>query len=93
MYMTKIKIHIDEINFENKPKEEIGIIKPRLQSERNIKEIEIKDLPNIICSGYTISPAVMNGGCKSCNWKEQQLFMVDIDNNDINIPLLTIQIL
>lgn len=91
MFMNKIKLHIDERNFENKPKEEIGIIKPRLQSEKNIKEIEIKDLPNIICSGYTISPAVMNGGCKSCNWKEQQLFMVDIDNNDINIPLLTIQ--
>ncbi len=88
--MEKIRIHIDSSGFNNKPKDYIGLIKPRLQSDKNIHEIEINNLPNPICDGYTISPAIMKDGCKSSNWLEQKLFMVDIDNENIDYPILDV---
>ncbi len=79
--MIEIKLHIDSVGYLEKPKDDIAKIKPRLQSENNICEISIEKLPELICKGYSISPGIMQGGCKSINWQEQTLFMVDIDNN------------
>ena len=68
--------------YTEKPKEHISIIKPRLQGANTIKDIDLETLIKYIQRGYSISPAVMDGkGCKAENWKEQRLFMVDIDND------------
>ena len=75
-------IHIDTKGYTEKPKEHISIIKPRLQGANTIKDIDLETLIKYIQRGYSISPAVMDGkGCKAENWKEQRLFMVDIDND------------
>lgn len=88
--MIKIKVHIDDINYSNKPSD-FSSIKPRLQNNKTIKEIDLEELIKLIEKGYSISPGIMIDGCKSENWTEQKLFMVDIDNNIDNIPLLHIE--
>ena len=88
--MEKIKVHIDTLNYDQKPKEDIGRIKQRVQSKENIKEVDIDTLIKYITTGFTISPGIMIGGCKSINWTEQTLFMVDIDNNNQGLPILSI---
>ena len=86
-----IKVHIDTVKYNMKPKKEFGLIKPRLQSESTIQEVEVKELISKITNGYSISPAIMNGGISELNWKEQSLFMVDIDNDNSNLPILTLE--
>lgn len=84
-------IHIDTKGYTEKPKEHISIIKPRLQSKANIKDLSQREIINFIERGYTISPAVMDGnGCKADNWLQQQLFMIDIDNDKDGLPLLSV---
>lgn len=87
----KIKLHIDELNYNNKPQGiEFGIIKNRLQKESNIKEVSIIELIKRLREGYSVSPGVLKGGISSNNWVEQSLFMIDIDNNNEDIPILTL---
>ncbi|MCL1859099.1 MAG: hypothetical protein FWF92_07675 [Oscillospiraceae bacterium] len=88
--METIKLHIDTVRYNSKPNESAAIIKNRLQKETAPIEIKIVDLFDKINDGYTISPGVMSGGAKSENWTEQQVFLIDIDNNNIDIPLLNI---
>ena len=84
-------IHIDTKSYTEKPKEHISIIKPRLQGANTIKDIDLETLIKYIQRGYSISPAVMDGkGCKAENWKEQRLFMVDIDNDKSDKPVLSV---
>lgn len=84
-------IHIDTKGYTEKPKEHISIIKPRLQGANTIKDIDLETLIKYIQRGYSISPAVMDGkGCKAENWKEQRLFMVDIDNDKSDKPVLSV---
>lgn len=86
-----LKIHIDTKGYTEKPKEHISIIKPRLQGANTIKNIDLETLIKYIQRGYSISPAVMDGkGCKAENWKEQRLFMVDIDNDKSDKPVLSV---
>ena len=73
-------VHIDSKSYTEKPKDHISIIKPRLQSSGNIKDVSVEELISYIEKGFTVSPAVMNGGCKAENFKQQQLFMLDFDN-------------
>ncbi len=84
-------IHLDEKGYTEKPKELISAIKPRLQSANTIKDIDLETLIKYLQRGYSISPAVMDGkGCKAENWKEQRLFMVDIDNDKSDKPVLSV---
>ena len=84
-------IHIDTKGYTEKPKEHISIIKPRLQGANTIKDIDLETLIKYIQRGHSISPAVMDGkGCKAENWKEQRLFMVDIDNDKSDKPVLSV---
>lgn len=88
--MTKVKVHIDTKNYTSKPTD-FDTIKPRLQCDKTLQEIEIPNLIEKIKHGYTISPAVMKGGMSAKNWNEQSLFLVDIDNNNKDIPLLNVK--
>lgn len=85
--MMKVKVHVDTECYKNKPKDFYNI-KPRLQNNNAIQEIELEELINKIKLGYSISPGVMVNGMSSNNWTEQSLFMIDIDNNETEIPIL-----
>lgn len=82
-----VKLHIDTVKYQTKPKE-FNIIKPRLQNNGTVQEVKINELYNIIANGYAISPGILIDGMSASNWKEQRLFLVDIDNDDDNHPIL-----
>lgn len=89
--MGKIKLQIDSVKYRAKPaKDNFGLIKTRLQGSRPV-ELTLDELINRIQQGYTVSPAVLEGGVAAANWKQQQLFMVDIDNDNEGEPLLTVR--
>lgn len=75
-----MKLHIDSKAYKAKPSsEEVAGIKLRLQKNTIPTDISVDDLADKLQKGYAISPAVM-GGVSASDWKEQQLFLVDIDN-------------
>ena len=82
-----VQLHIDTVKYQTKPKE-FNIIKPRLQNNGTVQEVKINELYNIIANGYAISPGILIDGMSASNWKEQRLFLVDIDNDDDNHPIL-----
>lgn len=85
--MTVVKVHIDTKGYSEKPKD-FSTIKPRTQNNKTIQEIEIKKLIERIEHGYTISPGILNNGMCADNWIEQTLFMVDIDNDNKDLPTM-----
>ena len=87
--MTKIKLHIDTKCYKNKPND-FNLIKPRLQNNNTIQEIELNELIEKIKLGYSISPGIMINGMSANNWTEQSLFMIDIDNNNKDVPILKV---
>lgn len=87
--MAKIRLHIDPRGVDAKPTErEWGRISKRVLDPANIKEVTVQQLAQKIGTGHTICPAVLDG-TKAADWREQQAFMVDIDNADTGQPQLT----
>lgn len=79
---TKIKVHIDPRGYDKKPSgKEIGGIKSRLQKNASPSLVTLEELVQKIATGHSISPGIMSG-MSSKDWKEQQLFLVDIDNEE-----------
>lgn len=88
--MTKIRVHIDPKGYDEKPSgKEIGGIKSRLQKGTRPSLVTLEELVQKIRTGHSISPGIMEG-MSAKNWKEQQLFMVDIDNEEDG-PILRIK--
>ncbi len=74
-----IKCMIDNVKFSSKPQGyEVGSIVKRLGNDNKIIEVTMSDLATKIIEGYTVKPAIC--GTKQAEWKEQQLFMVDVDD-------------
>ena len=89
--MSNLKVHIDTEGFMTKPKDSIQIIKPRTQGNTAL-EMGVEDIAECIQNGFSVSPGVMDGkGLKAENWQEQQLFMVDIDNDKPDKPILSVE--
>ena len=87
---TRIKAHIDPKGYDEKPSgKEIGGIKTRLQKKSSPSFVTLEELVQKIKTGHSISPGIM-GGMSAKDWKEQQLFMVDIDNEEEG-PILRIK--
>lgn len=86
-----IKLHIDSVGYKNKKlvKKNVGTIKNRVQKSKPI-EIDVDAFVKAIECGKTFSPAIMKGTTKN-DFVEQQLFPIDIDNNNEEIPILQIQ--
>ena len=83
-------IHIDTKGYTEKPKEYIADIKIRTQKSIP-QDLTPKEIVSYIQRGHSVSPAVMDGkGCKAENWISQQLFMVDIDNDKSDKPVLSV---
>lgn len=86
----KIRVHIDPKGYDEKPSgKEIGGIKSRLQKGTRPSLVTLEELVQKIRTGHSISPGIMEG-VSAKNWKEQQLFMVDIDNEEDG-PILCIK--
>lgn len=82
---TNVKLNLDKTPYPSKPTgPQIGLVK----SKAATVEITLPELIAAIERGQTIIPAVMNG-TKATDWQEQQIFMVDIDNAEDGVPILT----
>lgn len=78
----KLKVHIDTKGYMEKPTgKEVGMIKIRLQKNASPSIVTVEELIQKIRTGHSISPGIM-GGMSAKDWKEQQLFLVDIDNEE-----------
>ena len=78
--MMKFKLHIDQKSYGKKPDgNEIGWIKTRLQKNTLPSLVTLEEVAEKISRGHSISPAVMSGMLAN-DWKEQQLFLIDVDN-------------
>lgn len=87
---TKIKVHIDPMGYDEKPSgKEIGGIKSRLQKNASPSLVTLEELVQKIATSHSISPGIMSG-MSSKDWKEQQLFLVDIDNEE-DEPILRLK--
>lgn len=81
MEQNKIKLLIDNKPYTSKPdSKETGGIKTRLANAEALKEYTLNEIVECIGKGYTFVPAVLENGTKNENWKQQQLFCLDIDN-------------
>ncbi len=90
MSMKRIKVHIDPRGYDEKPTgKEIGGIKTRLQKSASPSLVTLEELVQKIETGHSISPGIM-GGMSAKDWQEQQLFLVDIDNEEDG-PILRIK--
>ena len=77
-----IRIHMDSTAYPEKPKSaEMPGIKKRLQQNAKPRNMELANIIKRLEKGHAISPAVMSG-MSAAHWQEQQLFMVDIDNDN-----------
>lgn len=86
-----IKLHIDNVGYKNKKlvKQNVRAIKNRVQHSKPIV-ISADEFVKALEEGKTFSPAIMKGTKKS-DFIEQQIFAIDIDNNNENLPILQIQ--
>lgn len=78
----KVMVHIDPKGYSRKPSgEQVGAIKARLQKNASPSLVTLEELAKMLETGHAISPGIM-GGMSAKDWKEQQIFLVDIDNED-----------
>lgn len=86
----KLCLHIDTKAYQSKPTgPTIGGIKKRLQSAPPAY-VAVEELAQKISMGHSFSPAMM-GGTRAADWQGQQVFPVDIDNDDEQTPTLTVK--
>ena len=86
-----MKLHVDDVKYPAKPKDQIGQIKARLQSAKCLTDISLEELAAKIGQGYSVSPGVMIGGKSAEHWTQQQIFLVDIDNANTTAPTMTVK--
>ena len=86
---SRILVQVDSKAYTQKPEgKEIGGIKSRTQKSE-AQNLTIEKFATEIEQGKSFSPGILEGGLGASNWKEQQIFGVDIDNNDETLPILT----
>ena len=79
----KITTMFDNTLYAEKPKgEEIGKIKNRIETQLAIQEYTLENFISNFAKGITIIPAGIKGNAEA-NWKEQQVFLLDFDNKDL----------
>ena len=89
MKEPKFLIQIDSIGYTNKPNgAEIAKIKSRAQGSKP-QELTSQQILNKIQKGHSFSLGVLRGGLKAENWVMQQIFGIDIDNENQNELILT----
>ena len=87
----KVKLHLDTIGYKEKPtNDDMAIIKNRVQRDSPPVEVTLHELIDAVEKGKAVSPTVMKG-TKAKDFVEQQVFMVDIDNKNTDISILTVE--
>lgn len=78
-----LKLNIDEVHHDIKPsKFETAAIQKRIGSLK--KEVTVKELVKAIEEGRSFKAAALNGN-KNLDWESQQVFCIDVDNDEKNI--------
>lgn len=86
-----IPIQFDNVSYNKKPEnKDISGIKSRTQKS-DVKFLSTKEIGNIIEKGKSFSPGILQNGLKASDWVMQQLFFIDIDNANLDQPILTPQ--
>lgn len=81
-----ITLQTDSVSFKRKPEpKDIKGIKRQLCESKPINTT-LDELEQCILGGVTYTPAILTGGSKAENWQCQQVFCIDIDNEDKNTP-------
>ena len=78
-------MQLDTVHYKEKPKSDISRIKPRTAKTEPLN-ISAEDFADAVCSGVSFAPGILRGGARAENWVSQQLFAVDIDNEDKTAP-------
>lgn len=78
-------LQTDSVSYKHKPKNNVSEIKPRIAGSAAVS-ITLDELERRILSGISYTPGVLSGGSKAENWKCQQIFCIDIDNEDKTAP-------
>lgn len=78
-------LQTDSVSYKHKPKNNVSEIKPRIASSAAVS-ITLDELERRILSGISYTPGVLSGGSKAENWTCQQIFCIDIDNEDKTAP-------
>ena len=86
---NKVLIQVDSVGYRSKPDgKDIARIKNRTQNSEPI-EMSVEKLAEYIGKGHSYSPGILKGGLSSSNWSLQQMFCVDIDNEEAEMPIMT----
>jgi hypothetical protein len=87
----RVRLHIDQTALGRKPaNEDWGAVCSRVCDNDALSEVTVAELAAKLGAGHTVCPAVMSG-TKAADWREQQVFMVDVDNADDLQPALTLK--
>lgn len=82
----RFTLQTDSVSYKHKPTpKDISAIKPRLAGSEPVS-LTLSEFEKRVLKGVTYTPAVLDGGFKAENWKYQQIFCIDIDNEDKNTP-------
>ena len=80
---TFITLNIDSESFEHKPdKKQTALIQKRMSS--NKKQVTITEFISAIEEGRSFKAAALNGN-KNVDWESQQVFALDIDNDEKSV--------
>ncbi len=91
MQDLKFLVQIDSVAYKEKPQgNEIAKIKARTQGSVP-REFTIKDFSEMVQKGFSFSPGILENGLKAENWTEQQIFCIDIDNENKNEPIMEVK--
>ena len=78
-----IELNINKRHWDKKPQgKEIGMIQKEIGQQKT--EITIEELANEIAQGATFKAGALNGN-KNIDWESQQVFAIDIDNDEDNV--------
>lgn len=76
---------VDRVPYKGKPKpdhQELGAIRNRLARPDSLVKTDIEQLELVIRGGYTVMPGICRNGTKLDDWTAQQIFFIDVDNDD-----------
>lgn len=76
------RVQIDTKSCRQKPsRRDVQAMKPRL-AEAAPQSVDISKFAELLLEGHSFTPGILQGGSKAEHWTAQQLFCLDIDNED-----------
>lgn len=71
---------VDSVAFAEKPEQDGGV-SARMARDPHALELTVPELASMLSEGHAVVPGVCVGGRREANWRQQELFMVDVDND------------